>query len=124
MARFVYWPSKKQVSNHVLRLVARTAKKYNDQVAVAECGPDLDVVLVKHDGTAAAGTATLDQKHRRKDVCPVLISNANHGDRVRVLHKVTKAAWSTDLTILVEHPPAKGGSLDPKVTPDTIVPEE
>ena len=124
MARFIHWPSRKQVANHVLKLSAKAAKKFDDQIAVAECGTDLEVVLVKHDGSPASGTASLHEKRRKKDQCPVLLSGVNNGDRVRVLHKTTRNPWSTDLTILVEHAPATGGSLSAKATPDLVVPAE
>jgi hypothetical protein len=124
MARFVFWPSKTPVPNHVLRLSAREAKKFDDKVAVAECGTDLDISLVNHAGSPATGTATLDDKLRKGDLCPVRMENVAHGDRIRVLQKGTGKSYSTDLNIIVEHAPAKGGSLSATATPDTIVDNE
>ena len=124
MAHFIHWPSRKRVANHVLKLTAKLAKRFDDQVAVADCGPELEVVLVKQDGTPAGGTARLHDRKRKKDQCPVLLSGVSNGDRVRVLHKVTKSPSSADLTILVARAPAKGGALSASDTPDLIVPEE
>ena len=124
MARFIHWPSRQQINNHVLKLTAKTARRYDDQVAVAECGADLEVVLVKHDGSLATGAVKVNDRKRKSDQCPLLLSGLNNGDRVRVLHKVTKKPWSTDLTILVEHAPAKGGALTSSSTPDLVVPPE
>jgi len=102
MARFIYWSSWQPVPEHVLTISPKDAAQYDDKVAVAECGTDLEVVLLNSAGAPASGSATLNEAKRNGTNCPVLLKNVKDGDRVRVQHQTTKNAWSTDLKIVLK----------------------
>ena len=65
----------------------------------------MKTILVGRAGNPAAGDAILLQSVRQGMNVPVLLMEANDGDRVRVLHVETNAAWSTDLTIVIRELP-------------------
>ena len=115
MARFVHWPSGRQVKDHVFNVPQGSQALLTNVVAVAECQTDFEVKLIRANGQQAAGSAKLNETRRQGSIVPLTLSNFQDGDQVFVLHKVTRNSWSVPLTIRVVSRISAGSSVSPEV---------